>query len=121
MKLRLEKIEAMLQSSSDNISTVEEINQQKVELNGNAARLDQNVPNPFTQSAVISYFLPETITEAQINFYDLRGERLKSVSLNTRGAGSIEVQQNDLAAGVYTYQLVIDGKVFDAKKMILAK
>ena len=117
LKSRLDKIEETLNSNSGNISSEQKNNFEAVELDGNSAKLEQNIPNPFNQSTIINYFLPETIISAQINFYDQRGMLLKSIPLNEKGTGSIELQQRDLAAGTYSYQLVVDGKVIDTKKM----
>ncbi len=38
-----------------------------------------------------------------------------------KGKGSLNVFANDLTNGVYTYTLVVDGKVIDTKKMIKNK
>ncbi len=84
----------------------------------NAIVLDQNVPNPFAESTVISYNIPSDFTKAQIIFTTADGLVIKSVNITEKGAGTLNVFANDLSHGVYTYTLVIDGKSIDSKKMI---
>ena len=37
------------------------------------------------------------------------------------GYGTVSVNTQDLPAGAYTYSLIIDGKIFDTKKMVRTK
>ncbi|MGI8892462.1 MAG: tail fiber domain-containing protein, partial [Bacteroidia bacterium] len=83
--------------------------------------LDQNVPNPFADETKINYFLPDDVTNAKIIFYELSGKILKEVELKTRGEGQLHVYGQDLSSGIYTYTLLIDGKVFETKKMVKTK
>ena len=85
------------------------------------ASLQQNIPNPFSQSTSISYYLPAQINSAQINFYSQQGSLLKSIQLNNKGKGNINVNMNEFSSGVYQYSLSIDGKIIDTKRMILSK
>ncbi len=80
--------------------------------------LNQNVPNPFAERTVISYSIPETVGEAQIVFYNAQGKQIKSVDIQERGEGRINVYANDLSTGIYTYSLVVDGKIAATKKMM---
>jgi len=38
--------------------------------------------------------------------------------INETGAGKIDVNAQNVAAGIYTYSLMVNGKVMDTKKMI---
>ena len=80
--------------------------------------LNQNVPNPFAESTVITYSIPETVAKAQIHFYDGLGKLINTVDITERGAGSLNVYANDLSSGVYTYSLVADGKIVSTKRMV---
>ncbi len=102
-------------------SSTQTISSQNVELDGNVSTIAQNVPNPFSQSTVISYYLPDQINKAQINFYSQQGVLLKSIPVSSKGKGNINVKMNELPAGIYEYSLLIDGKLIDTKKMVLAK
>lgn len=80
--------------------------------------LQQNDPNPFSESTIIKFEIPESVKSARILFTDAKGSVLKSATIETRGIGSLEVFASDLSSGIYTYTLVCDGKVIDSKKMM---
>lgn len=84
----------------------------------NTIVLNQNVPNPFAESTVISYNIPSDFTKAQVIFTSTEGIIIKTVDITAKGTGSLTVFANDLTHGIYTYSLVIDGKTIDTKKMI---
>ncbi len=91
----------------------------KIVLENNASIiLEQNVPNPFAEQTVIEYFIPEAVQRAQIHFYDIRGQLIKSVEIEEMGSGKITVFASDLSTGTYTYTLVADGQVISTKKMV---
>ncbi len=81
--------------------------------------LAQNIPNPFTESTEIAYFLPENVKTATMYVYDMNGKQLKSIHLYQKGQASIIIQGNELSAGMYMYSLITDGKVVDTKRMVL--
>lgn len=80
--------------------------------------LQQNVPNPFAEQTTIDYSLPDSIVKAQMLFYNAQGKLIQSVDLNQRVNGSINVFAQDLSDGIYTYTIVVDGKIIETKKMI---
>ncbi len=86
--------------------------------NRNAIVLNQNVPNPFAERTVITYMIPESVSKAQIHFYDGSGKHINSVEISERGSGQINVFAGDLSSGVYTYSLVADGKIIATKRMV---
>jgi len=47
--------------------------------------------------------------------------RLKCITVTERGMTTVQIHAGQLAAGVYTYLIIGDGKVSDAKQMILTK
>ena len=79
--------------------------------------LDQNVPNPFAEQTVISYSIPRNTKSAQILFYNTAGKLIKSVNVRENGKGKLNVFADDLSSGIYSYTLVIDGKVVYTRKM----
>lgn len=86
--------------------------------NRNNIVLNQNVPNPFAESTVISFSIPSTVQKAQIHFYDGQGKLINTVDILERGNGQLNVFANDLSTGVYTYSLVADGQIVATKRMM---
>lgn len=85
------------------------------------ARLDQNVPNPFSRETRIDCFIPETSGNSVIYIYNMNGTQLQQYSINGKGEQSVTISGNTLEPGIYLYALVIDGKEVDTKRMILTK
>lgn len=87
--------------------------------------LHQNYPNPFNPSTVIEYEVPAGSSGkfVQLNVYDVSGKLVASLVNKNQGYGSYSVSFNgsSLSSGVYLYNLVADGKVFQSKRMILSK
>ena len=81
----------------------------------------QNIPNPFNENTIISCHIPETVQKAELCVYDMQGSLIKCLTVKERGATTIQIQAGQLAAGIYTYLLIGDGKASDAKQMILTK
>ena len=82
------------------------------------ARLYPAEPNPFGQETTIRYFLPEGFRQAQIRIFDANGRQIKQVDLEQVGMGSIRIEAGGLQAGSYIYELRVDGRSVDRKKMI---
>jgi hypothetical protein len=85
------------------------------------AYLQQNAPNPFTQSTQIKYYLPATVKTAYLCIYDLQGAQLKQTVIQERGEGAQTLYGSELKAGIYLYALIADGQEVDTKRMILTK
>jgi hypothetical protein len=85
------------------------------------ASLQQNIPNPYNQSTTIKYTLPKTFLSAQMIITDNSGKAIKQISLSNAQQGSINIKSGTLASGSYNYSLIVDGKMIDTKKMVIAK
>lgn len=85
------------------------------------ALLTQNTPNPFTSSTRIEYFIPTDSRNARMSFRDMTGKEIKRVDITNDGIGTIELTAKDLAAGIYSYVLYVNGSIAASKKMILKK
>jgi hypothetical protein len=83
------------------------------------ATLEQNEPNPFTESTEIRYFLPEGSTNAKIEVRNTENKVVGSYIVSQAGHGNITISAGTLAAGTYYYSLIINNQVFDTKKMVL--
>ena len=87
--------------------------------NGGQNTLFQNVPNPFTASTQIEYFIIDIVQNAMLNIYNMNGTQLKSIKLYQKGYGDITINGSEFVAGMYIYALIADGQVIDTKQMIL--
>lgn len=81
--------------------------------------LAQNVPNPFSVSTTIKYELPNGTQKAAIGIYDMNGKEIKLYQLSAERKGTVTIQGGDLKPGMYLYSLIVDGKYFSSKKMVL--
>ncbi len=84
-------------------------------------RLDQNYPNPFNPSTTIQFAVPKA-GEYKVVVYNILGQQVAEL-LNTQlqpGVHKVEFGGNNLASGIYIYQL-IGNEVNFTKKMILMK
>lgn len=82
-------------------------------------RMDQNNPNPFSESTVIALNIPAETQTATIFIYDMSGKQVQSLPVSERGETNITVYAADLTAGMYIYTLLIDGKVAVTRRMIV--
>lgn len=81
-------------------------------IDGNALdvpALEQNDPNPFTQTTVVRYTLPESVKSAFLYIYDLNGTQIDQKTLQDWGKSSVTLEAGSLAPS----------KVFDTKRMII--
>ena len=83
-------------------------------------------PNPFNPVTTIGYYLPNK-GSVNIAIYDMMGREMKVLQSGIQPPGHSKVQWNatnnkgqPVSAGVYLYQINIDGKI-DTKKMVLLK
>lgn len=84
-------------------------------------QMSQNEPNPFTHETVVKYILPQTINTAFMAVYDLTGKQITTFAISEKGSSSLTITSEKLAAGIYIYSIVADGKVVDSKRMIVAE
>ena len=83
--------------------------------------VSQNEPNPFTESTTIKLSIPKKTQTAALIIYDMSGKQIKQISINERGKTSVNISSEGLAAGMYLYSLIADGKVISTKRMVLTK
>jgi hypothetical protein len=84
--------------------------------------LEQNYPNPFNPSTLIEFSLPEDVANVNLSIYNTLGEKIAELVSASLQAGKYQYQWNaqDLATGMYVYQLRTDKFNF-VKKMLLIK
>jgi hypothetical protein len=114
---QIEELKALV--IAQNGSSAPADNKLSIELSDkNIVVLNQNVPNPFAETTVITYNIPDNFSAAQLLFYDNSGKLIKAIDIRAKGKGVLNVFANDLTSGIYSYTLVIDGKIIDTKKMM---
>src|SRR5215831_15342539 len=88
------------QCSPCSASTNQTISQSSIVLT-DASSLQQNVPNPFTNTTSIGYSLNQKFTTAQIIITDKMGNKLKAINISGSGKGTINVDASTLSSGAY--------------------
>lgn len=85
----------------------------------NGIHVNQNMPNPFSASTLITFSTKNTHKVA-VDIMDLSGKLIKSDDLGTRPAGGhvYELDVTGMSAGVYFYSIKFDDHVV-TKKMII--
>ncbi|HEU4716702.1 MAG TPA: T9SS type A sorting domain-containing protein [Bacteroidia bacterium] len=83
--------------------------------------LGQNVPNPATGNTSISYTLANEGNVA-LTIYDITGKQVMLFNEGAQNAGTykVDVNTNSLQAGVYFYELNVDGKKA-VRKMVISE
>lgn len=81
------------------------------------ASLEQNIPNPFTNTTSVSYNLPQRFAKAMIVVTDAHGKTIKQLNITGSGKGTINIDAAALSAGTYYYSLIVDGRKIDTKQM----
>lgn len=83
--------------------------------------LEQNFPNPFNPTTLISYTLPEN-TEVRLEVFNIQGQRVAVLVNGTQTAGvhTVSFDAQRLSSGVYIYRLTA-GSFSESRKMTLIK
>ena len=84
--------------------------------------LEQNYPNPFNPKTKIKFEI-SIKGNVIINILDITGKQKETIlkSFLTPGEYETEFNGSNYMSGIYFYNLIVDGKVIDTKKMILLK
>jgi hypothetical protein len=85
----------------------------------NNFKLDQNIPNPLTNTATISYSVPQNTKNVQLVITTNSGSPVRQFKL-TGGNGTVNVDASSLSSGTYNYALIVDGKIIGSKKLVVA-
>lgn len=86
-----------------------------------APSLNQNQPNPFRENTLVNYFIPNTAKNAHIQVTSVDGKVLGTVNIPEKGQGQVTINAATYPAGTYYYSLIVDGEVFETKRMVLTK
>jgi len=83
-------------------------------------RMGNPYPNPTNGQATIPYTLPQGTRKGKISFFDLNGKIIKEYTVDDTFSDLI-IQNNELNAGSYFYQLTTDNGIIGSKKLIVIK
>ncbi len=86
-----------------------------------AYALHQNYPNPFNPTTTITYDVQEA-GHVSLKVFDVLGREVATLAYGRQNAASytVEFDANDIASGIYFYQLKINNFT-DMKKMVVVK
>jgi len=84
--------------------------------------LYQNFPNPFNPVTKIKYDILKN-SEVSIKVYDVSGKEIYTLVSEFQSPGTYEKiwDASGFASGIYFYELSVDNKITDVKKMIVIK
>ncbi len=82
--------------------------------------LAQNLPNPFTDSTTISFYLPEE-ENVILEFFDNKVELIKEIPKQKYSAGRHEIifRDENLMPGIYFYRFKA-GNYIEVRKMVVS-
>jgi len=121
LEAKMAQLEELVTMSIANGNTSTTINQSEVTLeHSEVAELGQNRPNPFNGVTKVDYNIPTNSQNASINIFNVEGKLMKTIEVDHTGIGVLTINASEIPAGTYSYQLIVDGSIVDAKKMVLA-
>jgi hypothetical protein len=85
----------------------------------NKEYLDQNIPNPFNQTSVIPYYVPQG-NIGVLEVTDASGNEIKEFKLQ-QGKNELQISLAEFKTGTYLYSILINGEKKKTLKMILKK
>ncbi|MEA2103504.1 MAG: T9SS type A sorting domain-containing protein [Candidatus Cloacimonadota bacterium] len=92
-----------------------------------STQIINNSPNPYYNHTKISYNLKNSSSDAKIEIYNIKGQKVKIMHLNNeQGKASVtwygtnKLEQN-VSPGIYLYRMIDAGKCVDTKKMLLLR
>lgn len=119
----VQELSAKVEAQQQEIDALRKINDRSLDLSKKwaSAVLYQNTPNPFSLDTKIDVAVPDGVADAKILVYNLEGKQLKSLDVKGRGETSVLIQGHEFGPGMYLYTLIMDGELYDTKKMVLVK
>lgn len=83
--------------------------------------IDQNIPNPFNEDAVINYYIASDVSHANISVYDMNGKLVMSSDISESGHGQFNINASGLAPATYIYKFTVNGKFIGEHKMVIQR
>lgn len=115
------QIKAMQEQINELVKEVTLLKQTLSTVNSNSLNLqntlEQNTPNPFSNSTQIKYSVKSDFNNCSIVVFDVNGRKVYEQPVTSKGDGSFNFSYAQ--AGTYIYTLVVDGRSEVSKKMVL--
>ncbi len=87
----------------------------------NGVWMENNFPNPFSQSTIIGYQAPAQARQISLLITNLQGVEIQRYDHLQAGKGKVEITAGIIPAGTYVYTLIVDGKPVGSQKMVLTR
>ena len=110
--IRLERLEKLLGVAMENEDKA------AAPSTGKLNKLFAPVPNPTTGETELAFEVDGNASNVMIVVRDMSGKSVTSFPISARGKSSITLQLNSLSSGVYSCELVVDGKVTDSGRVV---
>jgi len=82
--------------------------------------LSEPIPNPSSSQAKITFTLPKGAKKGQMTIYNMNGQKMKTYNVDNT-FGYIMVDNSSFPAGMYYYDLTVDGERYETRKMVVVK
>ncbi len=85
-------------------------------------QLSQNYPNPFNATSNLKYKILKS-SNVKIEVMDVLGRRIQTIVNQKHSPGTYQISfdGNSLPSGIYFYQLIVDNKTLQTRRMTLLK
>lgn len=83
-----------------------------------------NYPNPFKKVSVIYFELPNSIMKADIEIYNIKGQKIKSIKCQNQTPviwDGTDQNRKQVSSGIYLYRIISNGRILGSKKMMYLK
>lgn len=85
-----------------------------------SAKLNQNFPSPANSRTTISCIIPKDCKSAYLQLYNMIGAVIMKMPITSVGQNSLDINTSELVNGIYMYSLIVDGRLIDTKRMVVA-
>jgi hypothetical protein len=84
------------------------------------AILYQNAPNPWGETTTIDYYIPMRSDNARLEVRTAEDKIINTIKLTAKGDGHVIISSSAFAEGIYFYSLIVDDRLIDTKRYVLA-
>ncbi len=88
------------------------------EVSSKSANIGDAYPNPASNFVTVNYSLPENVTEAQLNIYNMNGQQVETYTVD-RHFQALQLPVDRLPSGEYLYNIESQGQRSESKKLIV--